>query len=367
MNINLEGATALSRRQLVVAGGSGIAALALGGLGFSNAPDAANALQFEATPPTPPQPATTSEAGESAADVAARLNYDAEAIFRFMADEINFESYPGMLRGSKGTLWARAGNSADQAVLLGELLTAAQIPWRFATAPTPAAHAEALTTLLSPTAEVAREHLERTAEAALLSAAGLEELPAEPPSLSEADQAPLDQTSALADRAFEEGGRSAAVSSAAISDTLAATGIDLPPLAAIALTPWEMSQHVWVQVADGPDWIDLDPSLPGAGQGTTSTEPASTFTEVPDEWNHQLTVRVVAEENLSGSLARRDVATLTTTSVQAVDSPIGISMAPAESIGGLGLGIDHHGRRAGRGFSANGLRHRWLQHDRFVR
>src|SRR5690606_12238278 len=118
------------------------------------------------TPPAPPRPPGTVEAGETAADVAARLNYDMEAIFRFVADEVYYESYDGILRGARGTLWARAGNSADQAVLLGALLDAAAIPWRLATGPLPATGAEALVAQLTPTVEELRARFQASATAA---------------------------------------------------------------------------------------------------------------------------------------------------------------------------------------------------------
>jgi hypothetical protein len=50
------------------------------------------------------------------------LSYDADKIIEFAKSEIAFEQYPGVLRGPKGTLFARAGNSIDQALLLAKLL-----------------------------------------------------------------------------------------------------------------------------------------------------------------------------------------------------------------------------------------------------
>jgi len=51
-----------------------------------------------------------------------KLDFDPEAITRFVRKDISLESYPGLLRGAKGTLMAQAGNALDQCVLLATLL-----------------------------------------------------------------------------------------------------------------------------------------------------------------------------------------------------------------------------------------------------
>ena len=49
-------------------------------------------------------------------------DYDPDRIIQFVADEISYQHYLGFLRGPKGTLISRAGNTLDQAVLLASLL-----------------------------------------------------------------------------------------------------------------------------------------------------------------------------------------------------------------------------------------------------
>src|SRR5262245_43970941 len=49
------------------------------------------------------------------AGLAALLDYDIQKIFRFVADEIRYEPYAGILRGPAGAVSAMAGNSVDQA------------------------------------------------------------------------------------------------------------------------------------------------------------------------------------------------------------------------------------------------------------
>lgn len=50
------------------------------------------------------------------------LDFDAAEITNFVAEQIAFEPYAGVLRGAQGTLLARAGNALDQSLLLATLL-----------------------------------------------------------------------------------------------------------------------------------------------------------------------------------------------------------------------------------------------------
>lgn len=61
-----------------------------------------------------------------------QLDYDSEKIIEFVHHQIAFEQYSGLLRGPKGTLMSRAGNSLDQAVLLAKLLNDAGYEARIA-------------------------------------------------------------------------------------------------------------------------------------------------------------------------------------------------------------------------------------------
>lgn len=52
-------------------------------------------------------------------------------LFEFVRDEINNEVYSGSLRGARGTLWSKAGNSLDKSNLLIAMLRACGYPSRY--------------------------------------------------------------------------------------------------------------------------------------------------------------------------------------------------------------------------------------------
>ena len=69
------------------------------------------------------------------AALAWQLDYDVDRMFRYVADDIRYEPYPGILRGAAGTLAAGAGNSVDKSLLLAALLDMSQRNYRFARGP----------------------------------------------------------------------------------------------------------------------------------------------------------------------------------------------------------------------------------------
>jgi hypothetical protein len=61
---------------------------------------------------------------------AAELGNDWQRIFAYVRS-LEYESYKGSLRGTRGTLWSEAGNSMDQASLLIAMLRGSGIPARY--------------------------------------------------------------------------------------------------------------------------------------------------------------------------------------------------------------------------------------------
>ncbi len=109
----------LTRRTFLQVAGISAAGLAASGKAIAQSPG----------PVTTQAPSTTDPDPVSA--LAGQLEFDLERMFRFVADEVAYEPYAGVLRGAKGALRGRVANSADKAVLLASLLEVSQIPYRY--------------------------------------------------------------------------------------------------------------------------------------------------------------------------------------------------------------------------------------------
>ncbi|MCG8519638.1 MAG: DUF6531 domain-containing protein [Pseudomonadales bacterium] len=68
---------------------------------------------------------------ETILQLAAELDYDPVAIFRFVHNNIEREWYAGAMKGAEGTLTQLSGNAVDQASLLIALLRASSVPARY--------------------------------------------------------------------------------------------------------------------------------------------------------------------------------------------------------------------------------------------
>jgi hypothetical protein len=318
------GAARLNRRALlgVVLGGALAAGPAI--------------AQIDGTPPAAPMP-VAGPAGETIADRAAALGYDAGAIARFVAEEIHYEAYDGALRGAEGTLWARAGNAVDQATLLLALLAAAQVPARLAFgALTPAGEAR-LATIAAPDAAAARAGY----DAALTGSLGVVSVatPVASAPLTADQQAVVDlvtaQATALQDRAATLAGDLAPM----LAGALDRAGIALPDLPASPLTALERSRHAWVQIADGPVWTDLDPSDPDAAPGDTLAAVETTADAVPDDLLHRVRLSLDVEELSGGAPTRREALGFEAPASRFLNQPVALAMTGRDDLKGVGVTI----------------------------
>jgi len=255
------------------------------------------------------------------------LGNDASAIFRFVRDEIAFEAYAGVLRGGRGTLLARAGNSFDQAVLLKEMLDAAGYLTRLTRARLPRTSAEKLVGSNAPSVSVAdllepvdlarlgiessrwrdewRRHNEIVSGVIDVAARGYREQP----STAEAEESKPDPVAAVRD-------------------------------------------YLWVQLAKGGEWIDLHPAFPaGDAPAIQPTGLIRYISSIPAELFHWVRLRLFADriegEGTTGLvlLERRVLSasaagTGVTLSLQPVPEKDKVRLSPAVKIGELILSAE---------------------------
>lgn len=276
--------------------------------------------------------------GDPVADLASDLEYDATRIFRYVADEIRYEPYPGVLRGARGTLEAGAGNSVDKALLLGALLDASLIEYRFARGPL---DASSTAELVSPLATdiagaraIAMAPLTRGLEQVL--PAGASPLPSTGPDPL-AEQAGAAEAAAA--RRLEEAETRLGATTALIEGALETAGIGLPRDGDLALPSTETTDHTWLQMRSGSGWRDLDPSLAGAQPGWVMVPAAETLDRLPDELRYQVAFHVLAERMNGGQLVTDDLLTYTGFADELAGSPITLGHVTPSGLKAIGLSL----------------------------
>jgi large repetitive protein len=334
----------VSRRDILRALGTSGAALAAGGLGLHGNRPWVYAVQDDplgtgtpiaepAASLTPPSPSPTRDPGSpTVAEIALKLRFDVDAIFRFVADEIRYESYPGALRGAKGTLWGRAGNSVDQALLLAELLQEALFTARFAIGEL---DDEGVGQLIDATQVDEATYRDQFAQ--LMTIPEPDE-PAPTIELTPEEEAFVASAPARAESFIETAKEQLVSGVQMIEAALAQTKTTLPEIAA-DLPERERRQHVWVQYAAGPEWIDLDPSMPHAEPGQRYATRSETLDALPDDLYHRIAMRVTAEVMSSGQAVKQDLLSFEARSQDLVGMPIAFLHAKPESLRALGHGI----------------------------
>lgn len=210
-----------------------------------------------------------------------RLGRDVKAMLGFVREEIRLEPYAGVLRGARGALLARGGNAADRALLLAELLRRAGYQVRFAEGTLSRNQAEVLV----------RSALRRPRTGA---------------------DTPLHQ----------EILRRAAAHFLVLGDALYGAG----HRPSTQRTPrWDHAvraaqDHVWVQVAAGDRWMDLDPASPDGAPLTR----ARRVGDVPDLRFHRVTLRLEVQVVEGDRTLRHPVLLYEGRAADLVDVPLGI-------------------------------------------
>lgn len=326
----------VTRRDLIgaSAGGIGLAAMGVGMRGVHNHRAQAQ-TEIEATPPAVPVEADFGAFGPTIASRAAELGYDRERIVRFVTDEIRYEPYAGALRGASATMWGLAGNSVDQAILLSALLSASQITWRFAAGPLDDRAATALLDAANAGITSIDASWQRAVEASLTPTPNLGTPIVDDAS---ADDAIVADVMARGEFASKTGDERFGQLASQVGAALDRAGIVIGPARTTVLPDLERQRHVWVQVADGPRWIDCDPSLPSTS-GDAVPKPAETFDTVPEDLVHMLTVRISAETLSGTAVIATDAVSEQFTALEAARTPIEIGVSPPQAFAAAGNAI----------------------------
>jgi len=216
-----------------------------------------------------------------------------QAAFEFVRDQVALEPYPGVLKGARGTLVTRGGNSLDRALLLAAILKHNGVEAKIAHGTLPPEQAQ---NLLRQIAESPG-----SLEQIIRSVSG------HVPSVT------------LTDHQRELGKRLADQSQQAGSALREAVEKSLPllqPAVKAGLNPTITSRqleivqdHYWVQATIGDQNTDLDPTLKDATMNSKLAEAADTFD--PDSLDEplfqHLRLRLVGEFLDKGSLQSRDL------------------------------------------------------------
>jgi hypothetical protein len=209
---------------------------------------------------------TSGNAGPSAIVVAEakRLGASPQALLTRVSDGVRYELYPGVFRGGAATLADGAGNDYDRALLLHDMVVAANagaVRYAFCTltpqqadAAIAAAHAAYVSPNVGAVADLAAAKAPNEQLRGNLAKLGAFWRAA-------VAQERAQNTELAAD--FQKAGALLTVPSAG----------DLHPIA---------SDHVWVQLQSQGKWLDLDPSVARAKPGATVCAAAKTSDSLPD-------------------------------------------------------------------------------------
>lgn len=232
-------------------------------------------------------------------ELALALDGDAAALVDWVRTNIAFEQYPGLLRGTRGTLIGRAGNALDTAFLLARLLDSAGYEVRIVRSPLPATAARTLVDqMLAPRSTAAAVGDEANLSALLVAlgqAFGLSE------SESNAQVA-----AALVDEAVADPGLAAAQKDADfILATLADAGITVGDESALDVLVTEASDYFWLQYrrSAGEPWHAAQPAFKDPALAPKRLPVQDTFfEEVPPELLHRIRIEVTIEQKVDDQL-----------------------------------------------------------------
>lgn len=280
------------------------------------------------------------------AELAKSLGSDPAKCFEYVRDRVGIEPYAGLLRGSKGTLVAGAGNPLDRAVLLGDLIRRAgkfEVRVVHGTLEKKDAQRlldEALARWQAPPAIQERHDEEQIRDLAQQSGVDVEKL-----LRGWKDQNDRDA------KMREEVEKGTTEDLAYLSETLKSAGVEVGKTAATSCDALVagLEDHFWLQIREGETgkWQDLDPSWKDATLGARAGTATSQFPldGIPKKLLHTVHVQFMLERVVEGK--REDVELLgkTLACAACVGQGICIAVVPADVDNATAMSVSNESRQ----------------------
>lgn len=260
--------------------------------------------------------------------LADKLGSDPIEIFEWVRDKTYLVPYRGLLRGAKGVLMDRLGNSLDRSLLLFELLKMAGHNTRLAHGTLPSAQIRKVSQRIHSLSLGKKESSEKSFRTLEKSA------------LAYCERYQLDQTIIMNEldliskahkRFSKDINDRIKTQIRVISDTLAEYEVRIKSDDNESLYP-ALEDHWWVQLEKEGAWTDLDPSFPElqAGQVLTETEDTYDPENLDEDLFHRITIRVVVERWEEGTLKQDTVMEHTLHPSQIIGTHITLRHAPLD-------------------------------------
>ncbi|MGC2467412.1 MAG: hypothetical protein WA517_19625 [Candidatus Acidiferrum sp.] len=226
-----------------------------------------------------------------------KVGKDPTKIFEWVRDHTYFVPYRGLLRGDKGVLMDRLGNSLDRAMLLYSLLKFADQPARMAHGTLTETQAQDVLKKIRPFPSLEQRIGSSWSPATSITLAK---------QYAQENQLDLAEIRKQVEKlAAQEKATELKVKNRVVIQTAAiAAAVGHPP-ASVAAQEREdqvraITDHWWVQWQNGARWTNLDPTLPGSLPGQTLTAAQSTvapknYTDVGENLLHTVEINVVIE------------------------------------------------------------------------
>lgn len=211
-------------------------------------------------------------------------DYDADALTRYVAENIAYEQYPGLMRGVDGTLLTRAGNALDQAILLAALLKDSGYDVRIASAKIGEPAAKMLLAQMGRRPPPPMPFRQSAGEVLLQMAQFVEQH----------QQQGGQETDLLATEIGEWQSQAVALESA-LAATLKDNGVSLSAEDNPEQLIEEAREYAWVQYKVGPSdpWVDVHPAFAREPDAFLNLQPRNYYVdEIPVELQQRLKLQL---------------------------------------------------------------------------